>query len=303
MATDDDRLQEVLRRLNELPLPDIQSADELLRHEKVRFASRFGLRQPSFRPVVKLRFHGKNVRGNALDASIGGRVVESFVETLTAVATNLRIAPGNARLFLAPAVLPGSTVLELVGEPRQEPDYSSPLVESIEDTPTDRALDSLFSTLEAAQGDFNGEIAPTVGKPMFRLTERLLAGGVDLDLTWTRPRGRSRIVMLPRSRARQLHDILDREQVERTESTVRGQLVAVSMRKQGSITVEVGKESITISGTADYEAQLRELWAHDVIVTWKEVTQHHPQRNKSRTERTFVSIEPAPPLPETLAES
>lgn len=300
MVTGDDGLQEVLRRLDALPTPDIQSAAELARHEDMRFAARFGLRQPTFRPVVRLRFSGEKVQDHALDARVGSRVVDAFVDTVRAVATTVHVAAENARLFLSPQVLPGSTVLELVGDPRPEPDYSSPLVETIEDTPTDRVLESLFDTLEEVHGgpeEFNGSIEPTIGKPMYELAQHLIDGDVDLDVTWTRPRGRSREVMLARARSRQLRDILNRGQVETNPRTERGELVSISTQRQGSITVLIDSVPTTIVGTAGEEDRLRDLWAREVVVTWTETVHQHPQRAKTHTTRIFESIEAAPPAP------
>ena len=300
MAIDEDRLRRLEAALGQVEVPDVRSADELARHEAMRFARTFGGEPPVFRTSVLLRFHGDGVRDNDLPAEVGANVLARFVETVKAAGGSLSSDSGEVELFISPNVAAGSAVLQLFGSARVDGNTEDPLRQEILDTAVDAALGRVFEVLDSLEHTARPSDEPVLarigggllGQRFFALSNGLLDGNVDLDATWQRPAGRVRVARLPREKSRRLHDLLDDETTTEVRRRESGTLAGISTEGEIGIRLSRSSRSITpMSATSQDAEVLRGLWAREVEVAWMETTVTHPQRTGTpRVTREVLSI-------------
>jgi len=294
----DERLRRYEERLESLPSREIFSAEELHRSEAARAARHFGFAQPLFRTSVKLRFSGDGVAGHDLNSATAGAVIGGVSEMVEAAAQEIKIPKESTQLFLSPVITPGSTVLELFGPPLPQPDQEK-LDTEIDDGPTDVALSHVFALLDAvnlkslgALNDSDLNVSSRLGNKLFALSNQLIESGVDLGLTWTRPRGTRREADFTRATAHGFRALLDLERTERTPRAEIGVLTYIST--DGTIGFAYGDKrdkKITLDGSAIDAELLRNLWANEVVLSWIEETTSHPRRTATKTERTVTNVE------------
>lgn len=289
MVTDDVSrsayLDELRQRIDALDLPHIESGEELARSEVARAARQFGFAQPQFRTSLKLRFTGEGVHGHALEGDVAAQVIGGITQSVSEAGSALRnLDASDTRLFLAPTVLAGSTVLELFGDPAPSAER---LDIEIDDTPVDGAIDVFLDVLEGTPDQVPG----TLGKQLYSLSQSLIDGQVDLDLAWTRPRGVARRVSFNRESASVLRDALDVDTVTTADVEVVGTLASISTKGQIGI-IPQGKRGPVLVDAADWSpSELRRLWAETVSARWTERSVSHPMRDHTKTERKLSRIE------------
>jgi hypothetical protein len=304
MATPESHEERVLRleaKLAGMPDPDISSWGELDRAEQTRAARHFGFAQPAFRTSIKLRFSGDGVSGHDLRSSTAGVVIGGVTEVVDAAGQEKKVAKDATQLYLSPVVAPGSTILELFGPPMPKAQQEK-LDTDIDDTPTDIALQRVFSLLDTvnlssltdlSEADLN--VSATLANKLFALSNDLIDSGVDLGLEWTRPRGTSRTAIFSRTTAGGFRTLLDFEHTEREPRTEVGTLTFIST--DGAIGFsygDKGRNRLTIDASEKPPEELRKLWATTVTLSWVEETTSHPRRRvKPKVVRSFVSVEAA----------
>jgi hypothetical protein len=288
------RLAALEARAAELDAPDIGSPEELQRFETARAARHFGFAQPSFRTSLRLRFTGEGVKGHDLRGSIAGEVVGGISATVEAAAGDKKVALQDAELFLSPTVLPGSTVLELFSKPPDSSDQER-LDTDIDDTPADVAIKHLFSLLDTVNSlpvghmsESDIEVGTRFGQKLFALSNSLIESEIDLELSWTRPRGITRAANFSRNTASGFRAILDHETTRREDFTEVGTLTDIST--DGTIRFSFGTRSVTVDGSNLGAEVLRGLWASRVVLSWTEVTVSHARRAQASTERKASAI-------------
>jgi len=286
------RLAELEKSFSRLPVSSIESSEELARSEITRAARHFGFAQPVFRTSVRLRFSGEGIKDHDLEGGLAGSIISGFSGALNAVAGQLKIPPGSTDLYLSPVVAAGSTVLELFGRPLPPEEK---LDTEIDDTPVDAALGRLFDILNDVNEsiDSPGQIAPiagVLGKRLFSLVKNLLESDVDLDVSWTRPRGRTSSTSLHRSTSRALHRVLDTETVATAERRESGILASVSTSGVIGLTID-GKRNVISIVAPDFDTEfLRGLWAKRVEIAWLETVVSHPQREDKKVTHQLISV-------------
>lgn len=307
MATSEERLKALEGRLAGIELPDIQSAEELSRHEAVRAAAMFGERRPQFRSVVRLRFHGPGVDGHDLPGHLAGAVVTKFIDAVRSAGDVIAgVRPGDLNLFLSPTIDPGSTILELYGAPRADTVPGvEPMGSEIDDTPVDLAIQRVFEVLDTVDTRPDAQIPEELrveglfGQRLWQLSKELLAGDVDLDLRWQSPRGRATSVELGRALARTLRDLLDRPTTARRHREADGELITISTDRQISLRPDNAKQAVIIAAGDEHDLEeLRGLWARRVHVAWTETVVSHPQRDSTKVTRSLDAIRLRSPEPD-----
>lgn len=293
--SENERLRALEALFEEIEDPEIESVEELSRAEDARAARHFGFAQPQFRTSVQLRFTGEGVKGHDLNGGTAAGVIAGFTGAVDAVRADKRLPPGSANLYLSPTVSPGSTILELFGEANAS---TEKLDTEIDDTPVDQAIAGLFDVLAQPIGsEENGdgfEIEASVGKRLYSLSKSLIDGSVDLELSWTRPRGTRASVSFYRSSARALREFLDRETVIEQSWVSLGRLETISTNGFIEFREESSRVSMTIDATSvESPERLRSLWAQDVVASWTDTTTRHPMRDDTKVVRTLVAINPA----------
>lgn len=297
MATNEDRLRRLESFIEAADVPTIESETELLRQQSVRAARMFGDTMPIFRTRVALHFDGPAVEVHDLPGSLAGGLIAHFIAAVKAAGASFHhAAPSSLELYLSPSVAPGSTVLELFGAPRPESDTRVGLDEIV-DTPVDQALGALFEVLgtvgdDAAPPTSEMEIDGVLGKQLFALSQSLIQGNLDLNVSWETPRGSVTRTDLPRTKARRLRDLLDREHTETTRNEAFGQLVFVSTDQRIGVREAGKKGMVELHADGFTEEDLRALWAKDVTVRWRQETVSHPQRDATKVTRSLESIQP-----------
>jgi hypothetical protein len=286
------RLADLEKTFSQVQVSPVESAEELARSEMARAARHFGFNQPLFRTSVRLRFSGDGVRDHDLSSGLAGSVIAGFSGAVTAAASRLKLPPGSSELYLSPVVAAGSTVLELFGAPLPP---TEKLDTEIDDTPVDKALAHLFAILNDANRatESLSRMAPVegvLGKRLFQLVNNLIENSVDLDVSWTRPRGRTNSTSLRRSASLALQRVLDTETVESSERRENGILVTISIAGVIGFTVDGKRGVIPISAPGYDMESLRDLWAKRVEMTWRETTISHPQREEKKIKHELISV-------------
>lgn len=301
MATSESREERLARLAAMQPTGrrNVRSAEELGRAEVARAARHFGFGQPAFRTSVKLRFSGDGVAGHDLRSDTAGIVIGGVSDVVEAAGQDSKVPKDSAQLFLSPTVLPGSTVLELFGPPL-DPPAQEKLDTEIDDGPTDVALGRVFSLLDAmnlrsignaSEADLG--VSASLGNKLFALATSLIEAQVDLDLTWTRPRGSTREAVFSRATAHGFRSLLDVEQTVRRPRREFGIVSHIST--DGTIGFTYGEKRdkrVTLDATGVEVERLRSLWATEVVLSWIEETTSHPRRRvPSQIERTVTAVE------------
>jgi len=296
MTTNEERLAALEAALDASPSLQINSAEELARHEQVRFAEEFGFSSPRFRSVVRMRFYGDGVQGHDLRGRAGGDIIARITEAVKAAGSKVKTnSPSDLELFLSPTVLGGSTVIELYGGiPSTAPDDPPTMDASILDSPLDLAIGNLFKVIDGINPESlaDTEIDGALGRHLFSLTKDLIDSDLDLDLTWQRPRGSIRKTELPRAKSRHLRHLLDRQWQEDIRRDEVGELSYVAT--DGTIGLVVGGRKRAIQIMAGQDVNLSALlpwWSRQVRVVWLDSTVSHPQRESKTTTHHLISIE------------
>ena len=286
------RLADLEKALSRVQVSSVESPEELARAEMARAARHFGFAQPAFRTSVRLRFSGEGIRDHDLDGGLAGTVIAGFAGAVNATGSQLKMPPGSTELYLSPVVIPGSTILELFGPPISPTER---LDTEIDDTPVDTALAHLFAVLDNVNKATENPslIAPiegVLGKRLFSLVKNLLENNVDLDVSWTRPRGKTTSTSLSRSTSRALQRVLDTETVESSERQESGILASISTTGVIGFTIDGKRTAISIAAPNFDTESLRELWAKPVEVRWVETVVSHPQREEKKITHELISV-------------
>lgn len=291
----EERLAALRARANQIDYPDILSVSELARSEEARVSRHFGFAQPAFRTSLSMRFTGEGVNGHDLRGSIAGEVVGGVTAAVEAAAGDRKLPPASAELFLSPVVLPGSTILELFAKRVERNQQQEHIDTEIDDSPADVAISHLFTLLDTVNetplGEMAGsdiEVGSRLGQKLFNLSNSLIDSEVDLELSWTRPRGRVRGADFSRQTANGFRALLDKETTERERVTEAGTLEHIST--DGTIGFSFDGRLVKVDGSGLDAELLRSLWAQTVELQWNEVTISHARRAQSKTAREAVSI-------------
>ena len=262
--------------------------------------------QPVFRTSLRLRFAGEGIRGHDLAGVTAAGVLSGITGSLGALATQLQLPPGSTEMFLSPTVSAGSAVLELFGP--EVVNREERLDVEIDDAPIDHAIEAFFSILSeanlaSAKASAISPIPGQLGKQLFTLSKNLIDANVDLDLAWSRPRGRTETESMSRTTARALRAALDVETVESAERRATGTLSSISTSGSIGFVPDGLKGAITIDASEFDPEALRVLWAAQVDATWTETTKSHPQREQRSTTRALSEIRLADNTPDTSDEA
>lgn len=264
------------------------SVTELARSEAVAAARSHGFAKPRFRTSVALHFSGPGVVGHDLAGGTASTVIASFDALIAASAIDLHLSPGSADLFLSPEVLPGSTVLHLFG---REPNGGDTLDAEIDDTPTDKAVGHALDVMGSLTSRQSESVSGRLGSKLYQLADSLLRGRVDLDVTWTRPRGSATSEALSLGDAAYIHSMLD-SAIDETKSVSdqRGVVETIDAVKH-AFGLRVGKSRHVIDASEDESELLREAWGRTVIASWIEKKTTFPRRGKEEITRTLSALE------------
>lgn len=286
------RLADLEKAFSRVEVSAVESPEELARAEMARAARHFGFAQPAFRTSVRLRFSGEGIRDHDLDGGLAGAVIAGFAGAVNATGSQLHLPPASTKLYLSPVITPGSAILEMYGPPIAP---TEKLDTEIDDTPLDAALARLFSVLENVNkaSESLSLIAPiegALGKRLFSLVNNLLENNVDLNVSWTRPRGKTTLTSLNRSTSRALQRVLDTETVESSERQESGIVSFISTAGIIGLTID-GKKVVTQISTPNFDTEsLRGLWAKHVEVRWIETIVSHPQREEKKIKHELISV-------------
>ncbi|MEI2730012.1 MAG: hypothetical protein V9E85_12990 [Candidatus Nanopelagicales bacterium] len=272
----------------------ITSVGELARQQEILASQMFGDTPPIFRTRLTLRFSGSGVQGHELPGAIGAEVVTRIINAVKAAGARVKNSkPDAMNLYWSPNVAPGSTILELFGEPRAIDAQMDLDPFLIPDSPVDLALGSLFDTFDLIDPSVPGEgptIDGVVGKELFKLTRDLVDSDIDLDLNWEKPKGSTRTSILNRERATHLRNILDHETTKETKDSKIGELILIGT--DGTLKVKPDKGSLLkLHADSDDLEALRALWAKRVRVTFNTITKSHPQRDAAKVRNQLTSID------------
>ena len=285
-SSDPRHLAELARRIEDLDLPTFESSEEVARSEVARAARHFGFAQPSFRSSLKLRFTGEGVNGNSLEGDVAAEVIGAISESVSEAGSSLRnLSSAETKLYLSPTVEAGSTILELYSAPAPSAER---LDIEIDDTPVDGAIDALLDVLASDSDQL--EVPGALGKKLYALSKSIIDGRVDLELTWTRPRGARRKLGFDRESARALRDTLDVDTVKTIDVEMRGQLTSISTGGEIAIVPQGKKTAVKVDARKWSPTELRTLWAENVVATWAETSTSHPMRAHVSVVRKLLTI-------------
>lgn len=310
MDTADEIIQRINARIETEGEPAPLSPDEFLRRQQILTSSKMGFSVPLFRSAIGLRFMKRGRTSHDLEAKIGSLIIGHVTSLIEQGWSQVSDATGTLRVLFSPTVLPGSTIITLYGEPMPVSTRPDILPLEIPDTSFDFAVASLFRSVEKVTNSLENiaiselQISGQMGKKLFIFASELLSQDFELDMTWTKPSGKSKIESFTFERLTHIKAVLDKQVETYRQRTEFGIVEQIDIDGSFKLKPESDRRTVVNLQVPVLQLEiLRALWNKRVEVTFTEKMISHPQRAEKDPKYEFIRFAAAPEIEQGSFES
>lgn len=303
MDTADEIIQRINSQIEAEGEPTPISSEEFSRRQQILTASKMGFSRPIFRSSIGLRFMKRGRQSQDLDAKVGSAIITHVTNLVEQAWSQVHQGSGSVRVLLSPTVLPGSTIITLYGEPRPAINGEELFPNEIRDTSLDLAMDSLFKSVEKVSDSREDielsqlQISGQMGKKLFTFANELISQDIELDMTWTKPSGKSSVESFTFERLIHIKSVLDKEVETTRPRTEYGIVQNIDIDGSFKLKPESDRRSIiSLKVPLLQLEELRALWGERVEVVFTEKFISHPQRADKEPKHEFIRFTAAPVL-------
>lgn len=300
-----DTAEEIIRRFHEQleAAGDLEpmTSEEFIRRRRIADAKNLGFSAPVFRSAIGLRVMKKGRSSHDLEAKVGSSIINHVTNLIEQAWSQVPGSSGDIRVLFSPDILPGSTVFTLYGEPQELKQDEWQLDVELPDTKIDLAMASLFDSLGKISHSSEEikhsqlPVSAQMGKKLFSFATELLAQDIELNLTWTKPSGKSTLEAFPFERLSHIKAVLDKVEISTRERTEFGVVEQIAIDGTFRFKPESDRRTIISLKVPVLQLEsLRTLWNERVAVTFIETITSHPQRADTDPKYEFVKFAAAP---------